>query len=354
MKIGSDGIVKNNKVDIIEHDYRLDIIRCIAMFFIVTAHFAYSFQMTDSILYGYKNGGWGSVGTAIFFILSGYCLQIKKWNFSSKKEQFLFYKKRFFSIYPLLWLTFILGYVTNSLILGDFKYGGNPLLIILSFLGIDGYATYFGVKGYYVIGEWFTAIIIFVYLLYPLIHYLFSRFRIGTTIILGVCYFLNVFVCKTLPPDISIFTGLFLFWIGMLIHEYKDILSGRKTLLIITSLLISVIVIFVPLPYWNSSLPWKNLLALCIFMLIYLLSSNMKYRNRKANDFLKFEGKLCYAVYLCHHALIYWVPMFLSKNGIDITSKILLYIIILIVIEVVASILFFISHRCTSWGRKKQ
>ena len=54
-------------------DCRLDFIRAAAILMIFTFHFCCTIGGTG-IFYGYASGGWGSVGTTMFFIFSGFLL----------------------------------------------------------------------------------------------------------------------------------------------------------------------------------------------------------------------------------------------------------------------------------------
>lgn len=322
------------------HDYRLDFIRCFAMWQIITYHFCVAMGMNASFFCGYKNGGWGSVGTAQFFILSGYCLLFGHKRLEAKGGVREFYKKRFLSIFPLLWLTFAAGYLIQSLWLYNFLYGGSPWKIILSVLGVDGYATFFGVQDYFVIGEWFTAIILLVYLIYPLLNWLFFHHRWSTTGVLFCCYILNAVFSKQIPPDAGLLTGVFMFWVGMLIHQYQEFIWRSRRMLIPAAAALIALVMYVPLPYVNSPLPWKNLLALCIFILLYLILSYIHISSAALKMLCEYEGRLCFAVYLCHHQIIYLLPLFLARLGYTVSSVLLLYILNLIAIEIASIVLY--------------
>ena len=60
-----------------KRDVSLSLIRIVAIWMIVTFHFCCGTEkLVGSPFYGYANGGWGSVGTTIFFILSGYLFRL--------------------------------------------------------------------------------------------------------------------------------------------------------------------------------------------------------------------------------------------------------------------------------------
>lgn len=327
-----------------KYDYTLDIIRCIAILIIFTAHFSEYNGLNTSWLYGYKNGGWGSVGTGIFFVLSGYCIHLRDYDFSSFSGIIKFYKKRMLAIFPLLWLTFFVGYICKSLILHDFTYGGHPAKILISLVGFDGYMLFNGGTNYYAVGEWFTAIIILIYLLFPLVSWLFERARVSSSLVFLLIYVANIVLKKgNRPPDATLCTGLFLFWIGMMVHEYWPRILGKKQMIIPICIVIIATILFIKLPYIGAPLMWKNLLGLSIFLLLKLSMSKLVFSNERVSDLLKFESRICFSIYLCHHAMILWIPM-VVKNIVDLKQHLLLqYVIVLILVELVAILLYKIS-----------
>ncbi len=141
-----------------KRDYRLDLIRSIAIFMIFTFHFCCTIGNTG-VFYGYANDGWGSVGTTMFFILSGFLLGNKYHGKFSVQD---FYVKRWFSIFPLFYLTFAVAFLINGLTTGNWRYGGSIWRFVFTLLGCDNYLGFYGVPTYALVGEWFTAVIVLV------------------------------------------------------------------------------------------------------------------------------------------------------------------------------------------------
>lgn len=277
-----------------------DIIRILAIFMIFNYHFCTELGMENSFFCGYKNGGWGSVGTTIFFLLSGYLIHL-----SSKNSNLTLYaKKRFLSIYPALWLSFIFVYLLTSLKVNNFLWGGEIWRIILSFIGIDTYLQYYFIPTYACVGEWFTGMILFLYAAYLLMRILIKKNPVITTIVITILYFIESIVGlqPIVPPDASIFTGLMLFWLGMLMQEYPVILEAtywKNALAIITA----AAVMFIKLPFIGNVLPWKNLLGIAIFYLLNVICSKITFTATTENT-LKILSSISFAVYLVHHFVI--------------------------------------------------
>ena len=261
-------------------------------------HYYEAYGFTDSKFYIYKNGGWGAVGTTMFYILSGYLLTL-----GSMKA---FYKRRFLSIFPAYYIAFIMAYLLEAYLRGSWTFAGNLNKLVYTILGIDGYVGYFGKSSYALVGEWFTAVIIAIYLVYPILRYALNHFKWTATILIMLAYLANLkYAIFSFSPDATIFTGIFMFWIGMLFARYQDKLN--KAWFLAFPLLIPItVIITVKLPYYP--LIWKNLLGvslfLCIQLIIYKCLSIITLPEI-ISKFIAYLSGISYAIYLVHHYIIY-------------------------------------------------
>ena len=276
----------------------LDIIRITAILMIFVFHFYEAYGFTDSRFYIYKNGGWGAVGTTMFYILSGYLLTL-----GSMKA---FYKRRFLSIFPAFYIAFIMAYLFEAHLRGYFTFAGSLKKLMYTLLGIDGYVGYFGISSYALVGEWFTAIIIAIYIIYPLLRYALNHFKWTATILILLAYLANLkYGIFSFSPDATIFTGLLMFWIGMLFARYQDKL--HKVWFIAIPLIMPIILIInVKLPYYP--LIWKNLLGISLFLVIELITYkclSIKPLPGIISKPITYLSGVSYAIYLTHHYIIY-------------------------------------------------
>lgn len=115
-------------------------------------------------LWGYANGTILNIAVSIFFILSGASLMhvYGGRNFSWKE----YARKRIQAIYPMFYIAWIFFYFL-------YFFRGNTVRaelwkIIFTVLGIDGYLTAI-MSNFYLIGEWFLAIIIILYIIFPIL-----------------------------------------------------------------------------------------------------------------------------------------------------------------------------------------
>lgn len=283
-----------------KRDSSLDFIRVLAIWMIVNYHFARIVGTDDWFICSYANGGWGSVGTTVFFILSGYVLHMK---YKKTGNILTFYKKRWLSIYPMFYVAFICSWIYIAYDTGMIFYNGDPSKLKYTLLGIDGYVVYWKISTYYRgVGEWFTAIIVAIYLLYPLVNLLFAKARIPSTILLGALYFGNIFAnpFDPVPVDANLLTGLFMFWIGMLIEQYSEKIR-KQVKLLAGCIPIGLFIMFVKLP--GPSLIWKNLLGIMVFMVFYLALTKVKFSDIP-QKVLTYFSTISFAVYLTHHFIL--------------------------------------------------
>lgn len=318
-----------------KRDKSLDFIRAFATCLIVTFHFFNFCNQTDSIFYGYANGGWGSVGTTLFFLLSGYALYMKHPVVFNIKN---FYKKRWASIYPMFYLAFLLAYFIHAFRGSGFTYGGSFLRLIFTLLGIDSYLGFYSIESYHLVAEWFTTIIILIYLLYPLLVWLFARWRKAVTAILLLVYLLNLqFDLFAVTDDANLITGLYCFWIGMLLCAYHEKLSAYRKPLTVISLVFILLIVFVKLP-WQSLL-WKNLLGISLFLFLQQ-SSGLLLRIPGFSFCSEKISKYSYAIYLIHHFIINEFCMQINGYMPGVHTTLFLYAATLYVIFLFAYILY--------------
>lgn len=317
-----------------------DVVRILAILMIFNYHFCNELGLKESILYEYKNGGWGSVGTCIFFVLSGYLIHATCKNADLKT----YFNKRFLSIYPALWISFIIAYIFLSIQKHSMFWGGHGLKLLLSLAGIDTYTSLYGVLTYACVGEWFTGMILFIYCLYPLFRLLIKRQPVLSTAIIAALYFAESFygIQPVVPPDSSVFTAMFLFWIGMLFQEHGNWLKPG-VVKILLALVCCYLVIFVKLPVYGNVLPWKNLLGIAMFYLLINIFALIPYGTR-ASKVLKYFSGISFAIYLIHHFVIFRAIELIPK-----AETIICYLISLVITIICAILINHLSHKLITW-----
>lgn len=323
-----------------KRDLSLDVIRIIAIFMIVVFHFAVTYVGSDRIFLFNANGSWGNLGTALFFILSGYLLRIRYKDIESIKK---FYFKRWLSIYPAYYIAFIVAFLVNVIRLKRFFYQGPGYSLIYSVLGVDNYLVWFDVQTYATVGEWFTAVIVILYLAFPFFNKVVNRYRWSATVIYTIFYI--IYVHYGLYPklaEISFVACGYMFWIGMMIAEHEKIL--RKNYLNgVATLAITIVLLFVKINITETFA--VHILAVMMFASVIILLKGLS-GNGKGAKCLTYLSEISYAVYLVHHYILN--DMFLGEQRYHILNSICLplkFVIYLIVVIISASVLEFVTRK---------
>ena len=116
----------------------LDIIRTIAVISVLVCHYT---RALESNGIGYLNKilpdfpfslYLGSYGVSLFFIISGASLM---YVYSEKCEVLTFFKKRFWAIYPMFWLAYIIAFLYNFWVNKGMFYAYPKSRFLLTFFG---------------------------------------------------------------------------------------------------------------------------------------------------------------------------------------------------------------------------
>lgn len=273
---------------------------------IIIFHFSCHYNnSTFRPLYTFANGGWGQVFVPIFFMISG-ALLYYNYNDSLKIKEF--YKKRWLSIFPMFYLAYISFEIGNMIANKSVLFRGSILPYIYTLLGMDGYLSENTIT-YYILGEWFLGMIIFLYLLFPLIRYLFNKSDKLTVGLISILYlfFINTPIINP-NPQRSIITCLFSFVLGMFIIKYRSKVLNKYTLLI--SIISSLIILLFKLPIHSDICSHLLVVSLLIIMMI---SGEKIMKNRIINLVFTDLSSISYAMFLLHHLVIFkllraWYP----------------------------------------------
>jgi len=248
----------------------------------------------------HANGDWGHVGTTLFFLISGNCLaRIYGENMDWK----VFYKKRWLSIFPAFYLTYILVFLGHTLILHNDLILGRPLWwFIYTLLGIDHYIGFIGITSFALVGEWYTTMIVGIYIIFPLLQFMYRKNKLISSLVVATVFLLNMhFTWTGFPDEVHLITCATIFWIGMMSHHFEKQLENLPWLAWFTLLAILCVFLFV-----EVSLPYlyrKCSVPLLIFVLF--MRTEPFWKPTSDSPVLAYLCKIEYAVYLCHHSVLY-------------------------------------------------
>ena len=271
----------------------LDFARIIMTFGIVAYHFACYSAADLRFLNVHANGVWGGTLNSAFFALSGFCLQNKYGNIRFDILEF-YYKRWKTVVFPYA-LIFTYAFLNNVATYGKFFYLNIPKwLLLLSFIGEDGYVQWFH-PTYFIIGVWFVGAIILIYLLYPLINKFFKLNTIVYLIILFVLYeVLRIKGPSATPIDINPVTCILSFSVGMALSTVKDFLFTWKAFLV--SGIISIPTLFIPIGLSH------NTKELIIGWMLFVFMSNLgnRIQSVKFHRVISTLSRLSYTIILIH------------------------------------------------------
>ena len=284
-----------------KHYYELDFIRTVCAVIVVCYHFTCALDIFDiqgfrNILYTYPNGKWGEMAVSVFFMLSG---AVMFYNYQGKKLNVIeFYKKRWLSLFPMFYVMWILMYLREvTLRGGEWFWNGEPKLMLLSFIGMDGYFYYLQ-KNYYFIGEWFLGAIIILYILFPVLKNLYKQYKGRTSLILAMVWGMILTAdWFTIEPFRNIITCICSFWIGMLLMEYREACKKYWYLFGIGAL--TLFAIQIPIDYTLTT----NLTAIAVFVVLFRLGGEITKLSLPRKVILSVS-KNSYAIFLTHHVII--------------------------------------------------
>ncbi len=332
-----------------KHCYELDFIRAVSAIIVVCYHFACACDIFElkgfrNILYVYPNGKWGEMAVCVFFMLSG---AVMIYNYRDKVMNTVdFYRKRWLSLFPMFYLMWLIMYTINvTKNGGNWFWGGEPRLLWLSLLGMDGYFYYLQ-RNYYTVGEWFLGAIIFLYILFPLLKKLFDRCRWQTSAVLlgawGMVFFVDWF---KIEPFRNMITCVCSFWIGMILMEYRE--QWKKYWYCFAAALCVCFLWKLPI----GTTLGMNLTAVTVFVVLYMLGGYVM-KLPLLKKIVLTVSRNSYGIFLTHHVIIdAWV---ITKRYGQIGLKIhLLWLAAVLIAAYISAVLLRVSTEVLLKGIKR-
>lgn len=195
----------------------LDLLRIIAISLVFIAHFGQILGWPLGDFFGVKNFYYvslGGLGVSMFLVLSGVLAGIGEAGRKSNPAAYVY--KKFLRIYPLYWLSIpisMAGYVLGAWLLkGDIpKLFPNGMAMDLwgSFTGFYAWMGLWG--GPYNSPSWFIALIMSMYLIFPLLYFFIKKQALATLLAtLGISIAARIYIGQEGVPfsDQSLFDSV--------------------------------------------------------------------------------------------------------------------------------------------------
>ena len=297
-----------------------DVIRAVAMLLILIFHINTTIKsMLGDVSFSLLLDGsgilnLGAIGVVLFFALSG-ALLARNYCGGGNFSVLGFYKKRLLKIVVPHMIAYVLMFIACYIIQPDWISSVPVPAIICSFLGLDyfneAFFARFGYNMLWIVGEWFTTVIIILYLIFPLLRLCFKKIPIISSIIVLTIFLVNLRLQLITYGGgaFSITNGLFAFWVGMLIDKYKDKIFTKNIFAPLICLTIcAVLLIINPTKMIFSSYLIVVLFSFALF--VVLLNCDFSSKT------ISYLGKYNFEAYLVHHRYyILLLPLILSANS---------------------------------------
>ncbi len=258
----------------------------------------------------------GGIGVALFFILSGAVL-MTRYRDEIKVGQF--FKRRVVRIFIPFWIAFAVFFVISCLLLKSSWSELNNIGVFWSLMGLDLFGGA-GLPTFWLVGEWFTTVIIIMYVIFPLLRLLLKKIPVLTTILIVLLFVLNLHFKIATYGDgwFSITNSLLVFWIGMLIGYYKPKFKWGMFYCGIIGMILTLVL----LKQINELMFYLPTVLFSTFL--FMIMGVINYSNKLTN----FLSKYNFEIYLVHHRILIWIIPLMQYSFSSTLKELLLFVII--------------------------
>jgi peptidoglycan/LPS O-acetylase OafA/YrhL len=312
----SESFEENKKVK----RYRsVDVIKGIAMIMVILVHYGQNYQLPISKLFNYLQ-----MGCPIFFVTSGFgmmCLVYNRYSgYMSKNNIKQYYFSRFIALAPGWYITFVLIFVINTLLLKStgvmLPFGTNrgKTSIICNLLFVNGLLPF--CNNNVMPGGWYIGTLSILYFLTPIIVVMLQiinkrRVFFAFSSLLGMSLWFILFFLFRERFDINGF-GYCLFLVhypeyllGILLfydfssHIFTEAEIKKCRILSFFVLTTAIALFFSRLPFSNILSAWMTALF-AYLALYYMISNESEKRKIWISIVLENFGKNSYYIFLLH------------------------------------------------------
>lgn len=298
-----------------------DIVRVLAMFWVVTYHFGceYGTGFLNVPIVNFfcitPNFDFGNVAVTMFLVLSG-ALLYRKYGNGNVGSLPCFYLKRAKAIYPAFWilnLYVLLTMVRHWMSDGNPFFAGNPLKLLLTVTGFDGYLNLFGYKSYYFCGEWFVGAIVLLYLLFPFLSWAYGKCRVVLLVILGIGYGLQFVWPNSGEWIISAFpaTLLLKFVLGFLLMDLLPKLRCAAVKWGALAVFVALCLLVIPNGFYKNDL-LGSVAGIAAFLAVLNFGGVVRESSFVGTAIQKL-APVTYCVFLVQHICINWLQIAFVK-----------------------------------------
>lgn len=281
-------------------------------------------HILSQYLRNYQSGG---VGVVLFWMLSGALLQQKC---SHEFSTISFYKSREVKIWlPQLLSYFVFFFICASLT--PTNYQNLPLIGILSSMfGLEYWADQilykYGMHTVWLVGEWFTGTILFIYLIFPILRWAYRKYYTLSTILITLIFCVNLKLkfASSNGGWFSVTNGIFCFWIGMMIARYKKLFTYHISVLL-ASISCIILLILNPSNFWGIDQLPTICFSFALFIFLFYFDNS--------NCLFDYISRYSFEIYLIHHRIFYLlIPLLLRSEHNLLAQNIIMLFVFAIVL----------------------
>ena len=329
---------------------KLDGLRGFCSLMVVLYHYPRSFLPEFIFSNSFIRESWSFVD--FFFVLSGFVISYNYSTLSSSNDFWLYIKKRFIRLYPLLLYTtlvFLLFKLLSDNFFADLVNSPKSIKLYL----IDSFNTLLMLNSTPVFGEmskylgmnhpsWSVSAEFISYVLFGLISlFFFNKKQLYLLIVTCLCFAVYIIKEQFVTSNYTWFflRGIIGFNMGCVVYWiYNKKISVKNNLELILPFLIAI-VFYVFHNYEFSFKGHLNLIfkpLLFSFVILVLLKTNHCFSRVLESRPLKYLGKISYSIYLNHILLLLALPRitfnFFGLHQSSYSELIVLLLTILVVI----------------------
>lgn len=319
----------------------LDGLRAIAALSVAFFHIANWFHYPKTKFYNAVQvvfsfgGNGGKLGVTFFFILSGFLITFLMFKEQTKYGSInisSFYLRRVLRIWPLYYLTLLVGFVIYPFIMNleGYPYNESASPFLYSIFATNFDHIYNGHPSIGILGvQWSVAVEEQFYLIWPILFFLFNDKRYFPYLLIILFISSEVFLHYTQDWSISYYhllSNLRYLSFGAILAYITYLYSNKVVLFLnkITKKMNFFIYTFcLSLLLFQQKLPALYFLDLIVhFLPFFFFGFVIIEQNFSENSFLKISsfkplnwlGKISYGIYLLHMIAVYFVLSMFSKN----------------------------------------
>lgn len=330
-----------------KRNINLDIIRVIALFMVLIYHYEIEVYVNEMKLFshffsGFHHINFGGIGVFLFFMLSG---AVHAMKYDVEIDIRKYYIKRFLSIFPYFYITWIMGSIIDVVLNEQYiLYGRNDWWrIIFTLMGCDGYFP--DINTFYLVGEWFTTVIVFIYLIFPILRKVLNEHELTTLFCLLA---INIFFISdcwnplNIVLDGNCFFAISAFSLGYVLYKKKIRFTWKESIAILCIMSSALLLSSKQMQHAILNI----IVAIMLFLVIFCGPIQIeKETNNIAMKILLFFSKYSYILYLTHHFVMRRTVAAFKMNA-TIQNKILCFFITIIGIVFFTIAVEFVHKQC--------